>query len=30
MHLAEGSDLQKLQAEIASLRKEIKELRNRE
>jgi polyhydroxyalkanoate synthesis regulator phasin len=30
MQLAKGSDLDKLQAEIASLRKEIEELRNKE
>ncbi len=30
MQLAKGSDLEKLQAEIASLRKEIEELRNKE
>jgi polyhydroxyalkanoate synthesis regulator phasin len=29
MQLAKGSDLEKLQAEIASLRKEIEELRNK-
>jgi polyhydroxyalkanoate synthesis regulator phasin len=30
MQLAKGSDLEKLQAEIASLRKEIEELRNKQ